>query len=368
MKKVISIVLVVALVLCSFAGCKQVVPVTPTPGTNPPPVVAEGDVDLDVALAKLPANRGEGKTIGVVAFFKANDWNRNALKGIEDHFATAGYKVNVIDGAGDPAAMNAAIDTHIANKVDGIIISGGDGSALTSGAKKIVESGIPYACIDMFQDGAVTNVMADNWGGGSQLGLWTANKIEGVGEVLVLDTPSWVTLKARADSAAVVFDAFPGITSQRFDIDANNAVTDAQTKVAAALAADTNKEIKAIVTSWNLPAIGAYAAIKASGRDDIIIASGDTGKDVLQAMRETTAPEWVFMGQNSIVLGSRAAKGLDLALNGKADAVPYAQYGPTYFVSNKGGASDPVTDGSEIKLQSPEQHWTEIFGTPFGSI
>ncbi len=27
-----------------------------------------------------------------------------------------------------------------------------------------------------------------------------------------------------------------------------------------------------------------------------------------------------------------------------------------------------VTDGSEIKLQSPEQHWKEVFGTEFGTV
>ena len=223
----------------------------------------------------------------------------------------------------------------------------------------------------MFQEGAVTSVMADNWGGGTQLGLYVVNKIQGKGKVLILDTPSWVTLLARADSADVVFnplrsdDPKTGIVSERYDIDAGNAVTDSQTKVAAALAADTDHDIKAIVTSWNLPAMGAYAAIKSAGRtDDIVIASGDTGKDVLQAMRESEAGDWVFMGQNSYVLGKRAAQGLDLAIHGEADKVPFSQFGPTYFVSN----GNPIADGSKIKLQTPEQHWEEVFKTPFGSM
>ena len=310
-----------------------------------------------------------------MAFYQANDWNRNALKSIKESLEPVGYTVNVIDGNGDAAKMNAAIDTHIANKVDGIIIAGGDGTALKSGCAKIVAAGIPYTVIDMFQEGAITNVMADNWGGGTQLGLYVVTQIGGKGKVLILDTPSWVTLLARADAADVVFnplrsdDPTKGIVAERFDIDASNAVTDAQTKVAAALAADTGKNIKAIVTTWNLPAVGAYAALKAAGRTkDIVIASGDTGKDVLQAMREPEAGKWVFMGQTSLVLGTEAAQGLDLALNGKRDLVPFAQFGPTYFVSNLGGSEDPVTDGSLIKLQSPEQHWQEIFGTPFGTV
>lgn len=334
-----------------------------------------GGESYDAELSALDANRGDGKTIGVVAFFQANDWNQNALRAIRENLEVYKYTVNIIDGNGDAAAMNAAIDTHIASKVDGIIVAGGDGTALKTGCEKIVKSGIPYAVIDMFQEGAVTNVMADNWGGGAQLGLYVANELGGKGKVLILDTPSWVTLKARADSADVVFNPFRGtdpkaeIVTERYDIDANNAVTDAQTKVAAALSADTGKDIKAIVTSWDLPAVGAYAALKEAGRtEDVVIASGDTGKGVLQAMREDEAGKWVFMGQNSYVLGTRAAKGLDLALSGKGDVVPFAQFGPTYFVSNRGGAEDSVTDGSEIRLQSPEQHWKEVFGSEFGSV
>jgi len=378
MKKNLSFILSLGLVLItvlSIVGCAAQPETTvnePVVSVNPE---SEADDAIVAALESLDPNRGEGKTIGVVAFFQANDWNRNALQAIRDNLEPYKYTVNIIDGQGDAARMNAAIDTHIANNVDGIIIAGGDGTALTSGCQKIVAAAIPYTVIDMFQEGAITNVMADNWGGGTQLGLYVVSQIGGKGKVLILDTPSWVTLLARADSADVVFNPFrsndptTGITTQRFDIDAGNAVTDAQTKVAAALAADTNKDIKAIVTTWNLPAVGAYAALKDAGRTkDIAIASGDTGKDVLQAMREGEAGKWVFMGQNSKVLGMRAAQGLDLALHGMESLVPYAQFGPTYFVSNLGGPDDPVIDGSEIKLQSPEQHWMEVFGTEFGTM
>jgi ABC-type sugar transport system substrate-binding protein len=378
MKKNLSFILSLGLILItvlSIVGCAAQPETTvdePAVSVNPE---SEADDAIVAALESLDPNRGEGKTIGVVAFFQANDWNRNALQAIRDNLEPYKYTVNIIDGQGDAARMNAAIDTHIANNVDGIIIAGGDGTALTSGCQKIVAAGIPYTVIDMFQEGAITNVMADNWGGGTQLGLYVVSQIGGKGKVLILDTPSWVTLLARADSADVVFNPFrsndptTGITTQRFDIDAGNAVTDAQTKVAAALAADTNNDIKAIVTTWNLPAVGAYAALKDAGKTkDIVIASGDTGKDVLQAMREDEAGKWVFMGQNSKVLGMRAAQGLDLALHGMESLVPYAQFGPTYFVSNLGGPEDPVIDGSEIKLQSPEQHWMEVFGTEFGTM
>ncbi|NQT67586.1 MAG: substrate-binding domain-containing protein [Actinobacteria bacterium] len=380
MKKFLTVSLCIvfaATIVFSFAACgEKSIPVSTTSSsTAVTEAASESDDKVEAAIATLDPNRGQGKMIGVVAFFQANDWNRNALKAIKENLEKYKYTVNVIDGNGDAAAMNAAIDTHIANKVDGIIIAGGDGTALKSGCQKIVAAGIPYTVIDMFQEGAITNVMADNWGGGTQLGLYVVNQTGGIGKVLILDTPSWVTLLARADSADVVFNPFrtddptKGIVTERFDIDAGNAVTDAQTKVAAALSADTGKNIKAIITTWNLPAVGAYAALRAAGRTkDIVIASGDTGKDVLQAMREKEAGKWVFMGQNSNVLGKRAAQGLDLALNGKKDLVPYAQFGPTYFVSNQGGPNDPVTDGSEIKLQSPEQHWQEVFGTEFGTI
>ncbi len=222
-------------------------------------------------------------------------------------------------------------------------MAGGDGTALQTGCQHIVEAGIPYTVIDMFQEGAITNVMADNWGGGTQLGLYVVNQTGGKGKVLILDTPSWVTLLARADSADVVFnplrsdDPTKGIVVERYDIDAGNAVTDAQTKVAAALAADTDKNIKAIITTWNLPAIGAYAALKAAGRTkDVVIASGDTGKDVLQAMREEEAGKWVFMGQNSYCPGNKSRARLGLGSEWEARPCSVCPIWPYLFCLQPG--------------------------------
>lgn len=371
MKKTLSLLLVLVLALSLFVGCTQ----KPKDPVEPGPNGGDDDAalsEMEKVAASLPAGRGDGKEIGVVAFNQANDWNIQAVLAIEEYFEPLGYKVSTIVTGGDPSAAMAAVDTFITNKVDGIVISGGEQTGLEPAAAKIVEAGIPFSCIDMFQEGAVISTMADNWGGGTQLGLWTANKIEGKGKVLILDTPSWVTLLARADAADVVFNPFRGtdpktsIVTERFDIDASNAITDAQTKVAAALTADKDKDIKAIVTSWNLPAMGAYAAIKESGRDDIVIASGDTGTDVLMAMREADAPDWVFMGQGAYVLAERASMGLDLEIAGRGEVVPFAMFGPTYFVSNAAGPNDPVIDGSTILHQSPEVHWEAVLGRPYG--
>ena len=271
MKKFLSLgfgLILVIVFLVGTAGCQAQPTAAPSTNTTTDTTASVADDKILSAIKSLDPNRGEGKTIGVVAFFQANDWNRNALQAIKDNLEKYKYTVNIIDGNGDAAKMNAAVDTHIANKVDGIIMAGGDGTALRTGCAHIVEAGIPYTVIDMFQEGAITNVMADNWGGGTQLGLYVVNQIGGKGKVLILDTPSWVTLLARADSADVVFNPFrtddptKGIVTQRFDIDAGNAVTDAQTKVAAALAADTDKNIKAIITTWNLPPLAPMLPLK----------------------------------------------------------------------------------------------------------
>ncbi len=369
----------VSVAAVALAACQQEAATTTTTtstttstdsGTTTSSVVSSSDEaalsDMEMAVAELDASRGDGKTIGVIAFNQANDWNIQAVLAIEEYFEPYGYSVTTIDTNGDAAAASAAVDTFITSGVDGIVISGGEQSSLTEAAAKIVASGIPYSCIDMFQDGSVICTMADNWGGGTQLGLWVLNKIEGEGTVLILDTPSWATLLARADSADIVFDAFTNIETYRYDIDASNAVADSQTQVAAALSADTNHEIKAIITSWNLPAVGAYAALLDAGRDDIVIASGDTGTDVMLAMREDTAPEWVFMGQGAYTLAERASMGLDLAINGMEDIVPFAMFGPTYFVSNSAEPYGEVLDGSNILLQSPEEHWEAVLDRPYG--
>ena len=178
-----ALIIVVGLIGCAPAATTA--PVAPAEVAKPAVSASIADSKIDAALKALDPKRGEGKKIGVVAFFQANDWNRNALKAITDNLEKYGYAVNIIDGNGDAAKMNAAVDTHIANGVAGIIMAGGDGTALKSGCAKIVEAGIPYTVIDMFQEGAITNVMADNWGGGTQLGLYVVNQTGGKGKVLM---------------------------------------------------------------------------------------------------------------------------------------------------------------------------------------
>ena len=120
------VLLIAALVL---SACGSAATPAPAPAANPPAAqpASQADSKIVTAIKALDPNRGAGKTIGVVAFFQANDWNRNALQAIKDNLEKYKYTVNVIDGNGDAAKMNAAIDTHIANKVSGIIIAGGDG-------------------------------------------------------------------------------------------------------------------------------------------------------------------------------------------------------------------------------------------------
>ncbi len=369
MRKLLVLILVLALTLTMFASCKQEVAQTTTTTTQ---VATTVDADtalnaMDIAIQDLALDRGDGMKIGIIAFSQGNDWNINAIAGITDYFETYGYTVQLYDTNYDASAALSAAEMFIQNGFDGVVISGGEQTSLEPVAEALNAAGVPFSCIDMQLDGAVISTMADNWGGGTQLGLWVVNKLDGEGKVLILDTPSWVTLLARADSADVVFQNFPGITTTRMDIDAGNAVADAQTQVAAALAADTKNEIKAIVTTWNSPAMGAYAAITDAGRTDIVIASGDTGSDVLMAMRESTAPEWCFMGQAAATLAYRASQGLDLALQGLEDEVPFIMFGPTYFVSNSAEAYGEVLDGSIILHQSPEEHYEEAFGRAYGT-
>ena len=77
-------VIMTIVILVSAAGCAA--PAAQAPSTDSSTSVepaSVADTEILTALKGLDSNRGKGKTIGVVAFYQANDWNRNALAAIK---------------------------------------------------------------------------------------------------------------------------------------------------------------------------------------------------------------------------------------------------------------------------------------------
>ena len=307
---------------------------------------------------------GKGKTVGVATQHMGNAWNKNAVEAITKSLESYGFTVNHQDGGGDTKTQVSAVENFITQGVDYIIVCGGEGGAFNDVSLQAKKAGIPVIGIDMFLDGAVTGIMCDNWSGGIQMGRYAVNKMNGEGKYILLDTSGWSTLLWRGQGAESVLSSFKNITKvgETREVAATDPVTQGYEVTKAALTADP--DIKAVLVTWNMPAVGVYNALKELNKlDSVTIVSADTGDDVISAMTEEGAPDWGFMGQNSYELGTLAANSVLKLASG--ETLPFSQIGTTYFVTNDDYIDSGVTS---VKFQNPEDHWNEVLAPVLGKF
>lgn len=307
---------------------------------------------------------GTGKTVGVATQHMGNAWNKNAVQAIKDSLEPLGFTVDHQDGGGDTAKQVAAVENFITKKVDYIIVCGGEGGAFNEVSKQAQAAGITVVAVDMFLDGAITGIMCDNWSGGVAMGRYAVNMMRGQGKYILLDTSGWATLLWRGLGAESVLSSFAGIekVGETREVAASDPVTQGYEITKAALTADP--DIKAVLVTWNMPAVGVYNALLEMGKvDDVTIISADTGDDVIGAMMEDTAGNWGFMGQNSYELGTIAAKAVTDHVQGKE--IPFAQIGTTYFVTNDDYVNSDI---KSVSIQTPQAHWDEVLKPVLGEL
>lgn len=356
--KVLSIILAFCMIGALLAGCTTTEKKTEVTKKVEEPAKDSKPAAESAAKKDESAKTGSGKKIGVASQWLGNDWNINCSDGIKKYLQSKGYEVVHTNGMGKTSQQVADVENFISMKVDGIIVAGGEGGAFHEVSMKAKEARIPLVGVDMFLPGAITGVEADNFSGGVQMGLYMVNKMQGKGKVIILDTPGWQSLFIRAKMAKGVFEEYKGIkVLNTYEVGVDDPVNQSYNIVKSALKKEP--DIKGVLCTWGVPAIGAHQAIEELGlQKQIVIANADTDKAVLELMAAKGAPNWAMMGQNSRALGERAAKILDSALVNGVNTAPFGSWGPTYSVC----AGDPTKDFSVIEYTTIKDMWTAAFG------
>jgi ribose transport system substrate-binding protein len=301
-------------------------------GGAPPVDGSEDNGSGDDNDAGTVERTGEGKTIGVAHFWLGNDWNLEVQNAYTEYLEERGYTINVGNAQNSTAQEKSDLENFIASGVDGIIITGGEARAFGDISMKAKEAGIPIVCIDMVLPGAVASVSADNYSGGAQLGLFVAKEMQGEGKVAMIVDPSWQSVNTRGEMIEKVLNDYPGI-----EIVARQDVTDDPINNGYQITKSVlqaNPDLKAITASWGMPSIGAAQAVEELGlSDQVVIATADNDKAILEAMAADGAPKWVTIGQDCKAMGLKAAMAIDGILSGKTGQ-QFVNYGPTYMTAN----------------------------------
>lgn len=248
-----------------------------------------------------------------------------------------GWDVNVIDTAGDVAAVISRLEDMVNQSVDAIVINV-DPTQVAAGLQSAKDAGIPVVGMDAGADPLlVTNVTSNGYAMAAETSTYVADRIGGEGNVVMFVFDAFPPVQARGVIADAVFGNFPDITVlDRVTPDvADGGIADSRAKMEAILAANPEAgSIKAVWAAWDQPALGALQAIEAAGRsgEGIVI----TGIDANPQAREEIAKGGNFeasVAQDFQGIGAAAADAVARILAGE-EIRQRVTYVPTKLVTS----------------------------------
>lgn len=273
------------------------------------PLVACGD--------KETSTDGE-YTIGFVISTQTNPFFVTLKQGAEDKAKELGVELIVLDSQDDSSKELANMEDLITRGVDLILVNPIDSDAIANSVIAANEAGIPVITVDRGSNGGevLSYIASDNIAGGKMAGEYIAELLGGEGKVVELEGI------AGTNAARERGEGF------------NEAIKDTNIEVVARQTADFDRvkglevmenilqsqpDIQAVFAHNDEMALGALEAIKASGRD-ILVVGFDATDDAVAAveagnMAATVAQQPELIGKNAVETAVKALNGENVDTN-----------------------------------------------------
>ena len=294
-----------------------------------------------VAAASIAGAAVAQSKVAVITPYLAQPGTQFYVEAFQAVAKDKGWDVNVIDTAGDVAAVISRIEDMVNQKVDAIVINV-DPAQVAAGLQAAKDAGIPVFGMDAGSDPLlVTNVTSNGYAMAAETATYVANRIGGAGNVVMFVFDAFPPVQVRGVIADAVFGNYPDIAVlDRVTPDvADGGIADSRAKMEAILAANPAAgSIKAVWAAWDQPALGALQAIEAAGRqgEGIVI----TGIDANPQAREEIAKGGSFeatVAQDFKGIGSATADAVARVLGGE-ELKQRVIYVPTRLVTSANAA------------------------------
>jgi ribose transport system substrate-binding protein len=289
-----------------------------------------------ISIALLSLSPVLAQTVAVVTPYLAQPGTQFMVEAFEAAAKAKGWTVNVIDTAGDVAAVISRLEDVVNQGVDAIVINV-DPAQVAAGLQTASDAGIPVFGMDAGVDPLlVTNVTSNGYAMATETSSYVVDRIGGQGGVVMFVFDPYPPVQKRGVVADAIFANHPDITViDRITPDvADGGIADSRAKMEAVLAANPEPgSIAAVWAAWDQPALGALQAIEDAGRSDegIVIVGIDANPQALDAIA-TGGNFEASVAQDFNGIGSTTADMVERHLAGEsiAQAVVYV---PTNLVT-----------------------------------
>lgn len=239
-----------------------------------------------ITLATAPFAASAADLIAIITPSHDNPFFKAEADGAKAKAEELGYETLVLVHDDDANKQNELFDTAIARGAKAIILDNAGADASVAPVKKAKDAGIPSFLIDreITQSGiAVSQIVSNNYQG-AQLGAEEFVKLMGEkGNFAELvgkesDTNAGIRSKGYHD----VIDQYPDLKMVARQ-SANWSQPEAFEKMESILQA--NPDIKGVISGNDTMAMGAWAALEAAGRTDVIVVGFDGSNDVRDSIK-----------------------------------------------------------------------------------
>lgn len=238
-------------------------------------------------LFAAPMTASAADLIAVLTPSHDNPFFKSEAEGAVLRAQELGYEALSLVHDDDPNKQSELFDTAIARGAKAIILDNAGADATVAAVKRAKDAGIPSFLIDreIKESGiAISQIVSNNYQG-AQLGAEEFVRLMG-------EKGNYVELVGReADTnAGIRSSGYHDIIDQYPDMkmvaqqSANWSQTEAFEKMESILQA--NPDIKGVISGNDTMAMGAWAALKAAGREDIIVVGFDGSNDVRDSILE----------------------------------------------------------------------------------
>jgi ribose transport system substrate-binding protein len=224
----------------------------------------------------------------------------------------------VLDSQDDPAKEASNVEDLITKQVDLIIINPTDSDAVVNSVLAANDAGIPVITVDRASNGGevVSHIASDNVAGGKMAGEFIIEQLGGNGKVVELEGIAGTSAareRGEGFNAALEGTGIEVVARQTADFDRAKGL-DVMENIL-----QSQPEIDAVFAHNDEMALGALEAIKASGRD-IIVVGFDATDDAVKAveageMAATVAQQPGLMGEIAIETALKVMNGEQVEAN-----------------------------------------------------
>ncbi|WP_019133147.1 ribose ABC transporter substrate-binding protein RbsB [Peptoniphilus obesi] len=251
-------------------------------------------------------------TIGFVVSTQTNPFFVTLKEGAEAKAKELGVELIVLDAQDDSTKAASNMEDLITRGVDVIVVNPTDSDAIVPSVEAANEAGIPVITVDRVSNGGevVSSVASDNIAGGKMAGEFIIEKLAGKGKVVELEGISGANSaieRGQGFNEAIEGSGLEVVAKQTADYDRSKGLEVMENIL------QSQPEIDAVFAHNDEMALGALEAIKAAGRDIIVVGFDATDDAVASVeagdLAATIAQQPDIMGQKAIEIAQKVANG-----------------------------------------------------------